>query len=146
MNTFRKTNHDKILGVLRIFLGVMFLSTGLMKFTVAHLSDAFSAQLLQADIPFHGFNLKFVPLLEVLLGLALTVGIYSRLAGLVVIPVMLVASYVHLVVQDAALFPLQPNAPVVPLMTLVMAVYILWRGGGAWSLDRKAQMVAEKDR
>ena len=39
-----------------------------------------------------------------------------------------------LTVPDPSLFPLQPHAPVVPIMLLVMALVVLWRGAGAWSL------------
>ena len=50
---------------------------------------------------------------------------------------MIVASYVHLMDKDTFLFPLQPNEPVIPLMLIFMAAYVLWRGGGAWSIDLK---------
>ena len=55
-----------------------------------------------------------------------------------VVGVMLVATYVHVVVDDPALFPLQPTEPIVPLIVIAMCAYILWKGAGAWSSDLRA--------
>ena len=138
MRKLRRTSDDKVLASVRIFLGVMFLATGLMKFTIPMLAEAWSGQLIQANIPLYGFNVRFVPALEILLGVALITGFYSRVGALLVIPIMLVASYVHAVVDDPSLFPLQPEAPVIPIVVLVLAVFVLSRGGGAWSLDLRS--------
>ena len=131
----RKTVDDKRLGVIRILLGLVFLSTGSMKFLVPMLWTAWSGQLTQADIPFYTINLYFVPITEILIGLLLLLGFYARLGALVVIPMMVVATYVHLVVKDPSVFPLQPAEPVIPLVVLVLGAYVLWRGAGSWSLD-----------
>jgi hypothetical protein len=61
------------------------------------------------------------------------------LASLVVIGIMLVATYVHLVVDDPSLFPLQPSEPIIPIIVIAMASYVLWKGGGSWSRDLKAR-------
>ena len=73
--------------------------------------------------------------MEMGVGALLLVGAYTRLAGIVVIGIMIVATYVHLVVDDPALFPLQPSEPVIPIAVVVLTAYILWRGAGAWSKD-----------
>jgi hypothetical protein len=49
---------------------------------------------------------------------------------------MVVATYVHLAVEDPSLFPLQPVEPIGPLVLLAMAFYGLWKGGDTWSIDR----------
>jgi hypothetical protein len=41
---------------------------------------------------------------------------------------MAVATYVHLVVHDPALFPLQPTAPVIPAVVMILSVYVLVTG------------------
>jgi hypothetical protein len=56
----------------------------------------------------------------------------------VVINMMLVATYVHLVVDNPDLFPLQPEEPIIPLVSIAVAAYIVWCGGGAWSMDLKS--------
>ncbi len=138
LETMRGTKNEKTLGVIRIFIGMMFFSTGIMKFLVPMLWNAWSGQLTQANIPLYNFNLWFVPIVEMITGITLAVGFFARAGAIVVMVMMLVATYVHLVVDDPTLFPLQPEDPIIPLITLAMAGYILWRGSGAWSMDLKS--------
>lgn len=79
-----------------------------------------------------------VPFLELILGLILAVGFFARPGVVVVIGIMIVATYVHSVVDNPSLFPLQPKEPIIPLIVIVMSIFILWRGAGAWSMDWKA--------
>ena len=137
LNAIRSTTDDKILGILRIFLGGLIVMTGLMKLFVPVLREAFSSQLLAANIPFYALTFRLVPITEVVVGVFLILGLFSRIGGLVVINMMLVATYVHLVVDDPDLFPLQPEEPIIPLVSIAVAVYVVWRGGGAWSIDQK---------
>jgi hypothetical protein len=58
-----------------------------------------------------------------------------RPAALAVIGIMTVATYVHVVVDDPSLFPLQPSEPIIPVVVMLGSVYLLWRGGGSWSRD-----------
>ena len=112
--------------------------TGLMKLFVPMLGEAFSGQLLAANIPFYSFSVWFVPITEVVVGILLLLGFFSRIGGLAVINMMFVATYVHLVVDNPDLFPLQPEEPIIPLVSIVIAAYVVWRGSGAWSLDLKS--------
>ena len=138
LKAIRSTTDDKILGILRLLLGGLFVMTGLMKLFVPMLGEAFSGQLLAANIPFYTFNVWFVPITEVVVGVLLLLGLFSRIGGLVVINMMLVVTYVHLVVDDPDLFPLQPEEPIIPLVSIAVAAYVVWRGGGAWSIDLKS--------
>ncbi|MCQ3976531.1 MAG: hypothetical protein DPW09_24125 [Anaerolineae bacterium] len=138
LKVIRSTTDDRILGILRLLLGGLFVMTGLMKLFVPVLGEAFSGQLLTANIPFYTFNVWFVPVTEVVVGVLLLLGLFSRIGGLVVIDMMLVATYVHLVVDNPDLFPLQPEAPIIPLISIAVAAYVVWRGGGAWSMDLKS--------
>jgi uncharacterized membrane protein YphA (DoxX/SURF4 family) len=133
----RKTRWNKPLGVIRLVIGLIILSTGVMKLLVPMLWIAWSGQLTQSNIPLYTFNLWFVPIVEMVTGLLLITGLYSRLAAIVVIIMMMVATYVHIVIDDPSLFPLQPKQPIIPLILIIMCIYILWRGGGSWSQDLK---------
>ncbi len=134
----RKPDPGRPTAVIRILLGLLFLSTGLMKILVPDLRAAFSGQLTAASIPFHGLNMWVVPVAEVLVGLLLFAGLYSRLAAFAAAIMMFIATYVHLVVHDPALFPLQPEAPTIPIVALVLCAYVVWRGGGSWSADLRS--------
>jgi uncharacterized membrane protein YphA (DoxX/SURF4 family) len=139
LNRIRHTSRSSAVGLSRALLGLLFLSTGVMKFTVPSLRNAFSGQLIEAGLPFHSVNMWLVPLVEVVIGGMLIAGLFGRLASLVAIIMMIVATYVHLVVHNPELFPLQPEAPIVPLVTIFLCLYVLWAGSGSWSIDQRRQ-------
>ena len=125
----------RLAGVLRILLGFMFFMAGILKIVVPSLGEAFSGQLIAASIPFHGFVLFTFPIVEMVIGVFLLVGFQARLSAAAAATSMVIATYVHIAVEDPSLFPLQPIEPVGPLMLLAMAIYVIWRGGSAWSIE-----------
>ncbi len=131
----RKTSNDKLAGVLRLLLGLVFFMAGVLKMVVPSLGEAFAGQLVVANIPFYGLSLYAFPIVETVLGITLLLGFHARLSAVVAAVTMVVAVYVHLVVDDPALFPLQPIEPVGPLMLLVALLYVSWKGAGSWSMD-----------
>ena len=138
LNDINKTSDNKLAGSIRILLAVLFLMTGAMKLLIPMFAEAWSGQLLAANIPLYEVSRWTVPFIEVALGAVLAVGTYVRPAVVVVIGIVVVATYVHLAVADSSLFPLQPREPVIPFIVILMSVYVLWRGAGAWSLDLRA--------
>ncbi len=141
-DSLRRTSEDKLAGIVRLLLALLFLMAGAMKLLIPMLADAWSGQLLAANLPFYSITRWAVPFLEVFLGVALAVGLFARPAVVVVIGIMFVATYVHVAVEDLPLFPLQPSEPIIPLIVIAMSAYILWRGAGAWSLDLRATQSA----
>ena len=134
-NQLRKTSNDKIGGALRLLLGIVIFMAGILKVLVPSLGQAFAGQLAAASIPLQDIVLFTFPIVEMVLGVLLVVGFHARLSAAAAAVSMIVATYVHLAVEDPSLFPLQPVEPVGPLVVLVMALYVLWSGGGAWSID-----------
>jgi putative oxidoreductase len=133
----RNTRSDGVARAIRIVLGALFVMTGAMKLVVPMLAAAWAGQLAAADIPLQELNRWVVPFVEMGVGVALLVGFHTRVAALVVIGIMVVATYVHLVVDDPALFPLQPSEPIIPAVVIVLSAYILVKGGGSGSMDLK---------
>ncbi len=131
----RKTSNDKLAGVLRLLLGFVFFMAGVLKMVVPTLGEAFAGQLVVANIPFYGLSLYMVPIVETVLGITLLFGLHARLSAVVAAVIMVVATYVHLAVDDPSLFPFQPIEPVGPLVLLVALLYVLWKGAGSWSMD-----------
>ena len=134
MKNIRQTSPNKLIGIIRIMLGVIFIMTGVMKLTMADYGTAWSIQLIEAEIPFYTFNYWFVPVFELILGLFLLLGHYSRVSALLVLPIMLVAIYVHLTVTNPGAFPSQPQEPYMPIAVIFMALLIVIKGGGSWSI------------
>ncbi len=138
MRNLRQTSPNKFVGIIRIMLGIIFIMTGTMKLTLADFGAAWSIQLIEAEIPFYTLNYWLVPVFEIILGIILLLGYYSRIGALMVLPVMLVAIYVHLTVNNPAAFPAQPQEPYIPIAVIIMALIVIKKGGGNWSMDLKS--------
>ncbi len=134
----RSTQSDGVARGIRVVLGALFVMTGAMKLVVPMLATAWAGQLAAANIPLPELNGWVVPFIEMGVGVALLVGFYTRIATLLVLNIMAVATYVHLVVHDPALFPLQPAEPIIPAVVMILSVYVLVKGGGSGSLDLRA--------
>lgn len=133
----RNTSYNRPAGVLRVLLGLTFFMAGILKVIVPHLGEAFSGQLVAAGIPLYTVSLYAVPVVEMVVGVTLTLGLHARVSAAIAAVMMLVATYVHVVVEDPSLFPLQPVEPIGPLLLLVMLLYVMRAGAGAWSIDLK---------
>ena len=138
LKSTRSTREDRVAAGIRIGLGILFVMTGVMKVVVPSLGEAFDGQLAAANIPFQALNRWAVPFIEMAVGGALLIGFYTRPATLVVFGIMIVGTYVHLVVDDPSLFPLQPEQPIIPAVVMILSAYLLLRGGGAGSADLRA--------
>lgn len=138
MKKIRNTNRNNFVGIIRIMLGIIFLMTGVMKLTMPEYGEAWSIQLIEAKIPLYAFNYWFIPVFEVVLGLSLLIGYYAKIGALLVLPLMLVAIYVHLTVMNPGAFPAQPQEPYIPIAVITMALLVLVKGGGSWSNDLKS--------
>ncbi len=125
---------DEALGATRIFIGALILMTGVMKITVPMLRTAWSGQLRLARLPFYKLTFLFLPVVEITVGTLLVLGVGTRPAAAVVLLMMLGAVYVHVVVDDPSVFPLQPNAPIIPVVVIGLTIYVLVAGTGAWSV------------
>ena len=125
---------DEALGATRIFIGAMILMTGVMKITVPMLRAAWSGQLRLARLPFYKLTFWLLPVVELAVGTLLILGVATRPAAAVVLLMMLGAIYIHIVVDDPSVFPLQPNAPIIPIVVTGLTIYVLVAGTGAWSV------------
>ncbi len=135
LDQYRKTSNNKLAGATRLFLGLILFMAGILKVVVPHLGEAFAGQLVAAQIPLFDLTVFAFPIVEMVLGITILFGIHTRLSAAIAAVSMVVAAYVHVVANDPALFPLQPVEPIGPIMLLVMLLYLVWRGGGAWSID-----------
>ena len=138
----RSTQSDGVTRGIRVVLGALFVMTGAMKLVVPMLAAPWAGQLAAANIPLPELNRWVVPFIEMGVGVALLVGFYTRIAILLVLNIMAVATYVHFVVDDPALFPLQPAEPIIPAVVMILSVYVLVKGGGSGSLDLRATRAA----
>ena len=94
--------------------------------------------MIEAEIPFYTLNYWFVTVFEIFLGMIILLGYYSRIGALMALPLMFVAIYVHLTVSNPAAFPAQPQEPYIPIAVITMALIVIKKGGGNWSMDLKS--------
>lgn len=125
---------DAALGIARILLGGLFVMTGLMKLFVPKLRAAWAGQVRLARLPLSQPTFWLLPIAEVAVGALLIVGVLTRPSALVVIGMMLGAAYVHIVVDDPSVFPLQPTAPIIPIAVIAVAIFVLFGGAGSWAV------------
>lgn len=144
LRTVRLTQQSGPAASIRMLVGVLFVMTGVMKVVVPDLRAAFAGQLAAAGIPLQPVNTWLVPTLEIGVGMLLLLGLFTRIAATIAIAVMGVATYVHLVVHDPGLFPLQPQAPIIPIIVIVMCLYLLRSGSGSLSLDLHATIAIRR--
>jgi putative oxidoreductase len=75
--------------------------------------------------------------LELIAGALLLAGLYARLGAALAIPVMLGAVYAHIAIDVWPNGADQEPPIVLPLLVIACAAYVIWRGAGRWSLDRR---------
>ncbi len=128
-----KTAHATDYGVtlLRASLGVMWIAHALLKLLVFTLPG--TAQFFQS-VGFPGFLAYPVFAVELLGGIALVLGIYARQAALLLVPVMAVATSVHI---GNGWVHTSPGGGWEYPVFLISASIALWLAGdGAFSLKR----------
>ena len=132
---------DTALAVLRVVLGVTFILHGgqkLFVFGFGGVTGAFG----QMGIPAPGFFGPFVALVEFFGGIAITLGLLTRLAALGVGSTMIVAILtVHL---KQGFF--NPGGFEFPLALLASAIALVIAGAGAYSVDAVIARKLEGDR
>lgn len=133
----RKTNDSKITIAPRLIAALPLIAIG-----IGHLAEpeSFRLILIGAGIPLPDINLVIAPVIEVVAGTLLLVGLFARAGGLAAISTMLVALYSHAVIDPSTLPETMAMPPIVlPLAVLASAVWVTYAGAGHWSLDSKTQ-------
>lgn len=135
------TTQSNLLLVTRLIGGIPLLIVSSWHFRVP---DSLRNVLIASEIPFADLTLVIVPPIELVAGFLLVVGFLARIAALVGMLTMLPAIYATVVIWglDPANLPgglsEVPYIPpaLLPVMVLVCSGIVLWRGAGAFSLDR----------
>lgn len=130
LESIRRTRPLKHILIARLIAGLP-----LAGISVMHLVGAAPLRpiLDAAKIPMPDVNAVVVPIVGVLAGLLMLSGAFARVGAALACGSMAVAIYAHLTAD----WPDEPPI-VLPITVLAASLYVLWRGGGAWSVDGKA--------
>ncbi|QVL55388.1 MAG: DoxX family protein [Simkaniaceae bacterium] len=129
---------------MRLIAGVVFLFFGILH--LIH-PENFKNILIATEIPMIHFNLLFVPIVEAVVGILFLLGLFTRLAGIVGVITMGIATW-----STLALMKLTPQTlpdgikevpfspPVfIPIIIGVFSLYLLIMGAGAWGIDSRSK-------
>ena len=140
MNTSVSSNMssaaDYGITVLRVSLGIMWVAHALLKLFVFTLPG--TAQFFQS-VGFPGFLAYPVFAIELLGGIALVLGIYARQASLLLVPIMAVATSVH--IGNGWVFTSKGGGWEYPVFLISASIALWLAGDGALSLKRSKRFV-----
>jgi putative oxidoreductase len=116
-------------------VGVVFLSEGLQKFMFP--ADRGAGRFEKIGFPNPEFLGSFVGSFEVICGLLVILGLFTRLAAAPLIIIMLVALYttkLEIALEDGIWEKLHESRT--DWSMLLGSIFLLIKGGGRWSADR----------
>ena len=117
-----------ILSVLRIFTGLLFLAHGTTKLLVWPLTDYF-----KDGVPLFSF-MGFAGALEVIGGILIVLGLFTRVTAFILSGMMAVAYFMAHAPQS--FHPIQ-NGGELAIMFCFVFLYFAAAGAGPWSIDAK---------
>lgn len=120
----------------RVLAGLPLVGIGLMHIFVP--AAALRPMVEAAGFPFPDLVAPLGVAVQIVAGLSLLFGWWARVGALLGVLFTLGAAYAHVVID---VWPGEmPSGPpdALPVIVLVSAAYVLWRGAGRWSLDYKA--------
>jgi uncharacterized membrane protein YphA (DoxX/SURF4 family) len=121
--------------LIRLMVGVVFLSEGIQKFLFPALQGA--GRFEKIGLPAPEFLGSFVGTFEILCGTLVLLGFLTRLATIPLIIIMVVAmstTKVDILINEG--FWAMMHASRTDWAMLLGSLFLFFRGGGAWSFDR----------
>lgn len=128
------TNASASILLIRLMVGVVFLSEGIQKFLFPALRG--SGRFTKIGIPFPEFLGHFVGTLEILSGILLLLGLFTRAAAVPPLIIMLVAiatTKLALLMDES--FWAMLHASRTDWAMLLGSLFLVIQGGGKWSID-----------
>lgn len=122
--------------LIRLVVGVVFLSEGIQKFLFARAQG--SGRFEKIGLPSPDFLGPFVGITEIICGFMVLIGLLTRLAAIPLIVIMLVAIYTTKLpmLNDGGIWKMLHESRTDWAM-LLCSIFLLSRGGGAFSVDKK---------
>lgn len=131
-----KTDSSRTTILIRIMVGVVFLSEGIQKFLFADKLGA--GRFEKIGLPSPDLLGPFVGSTEILCGLFILLGFLTRFAAIPLTIIMLVAIFTTKVeIFNESGFWAMLHESRTDLCMLIGSVFLIIKGGGKWSFDQK---------
>lgn len=129
------TNNSYTTIIIRLMVGVVFLSEGIQKFLFADKNG--TGRFAKIGLPYPDFFGPFVGSFEIICGLLLIIGLLTRMASIPLLLIMLVA----LATTKASVYATDGFWEVLhgsrtDWSMLLGSIFLLITGGGKWSMDK----------
>lgn len=131
-----QTDNSNTTIIIRLMVGAVFLSEGIQKFLFA---DALgSGRFAKIGLPSPDFLGPFVGSFEIICGTLVFLGLFTRLAAIPLLTIMLVsiATTKAELLADNGFWSMLHDSRTDWAM-LLGSIFLIIKGGGKWSLDRK---------
>jgi putative oxidoreductase len=133
-----RTDNQRTTILIRLMVGVVFLSEGIQKFLFA--DELGAGRFAKIGIPNPDFFGPFVGSFEIVCGALILLGLFTRLAAIPLITIMLVAiatTKVEVLAKDG--FWEMMHGSRTDWAMLLGSIFLLIKGGGKWSIDKQIQ-------
>lgn len=136
MDKIIQTDSSKTTILIRLIVGVVFLSEGIQKFLFPAIRGA--GRFEKIGLPASEFLGSFVGSFELVCGALILLGLFTRLASIPTIVIMLVAiATTKANVLNNEGFWAMMHGSRTDWSMLLGSIFLLIKGGGEWSLDKK---------
>lgn len=129
-----RTGNEKTTILIRLMVGVVFLSEGIQKFLFP--AERGAGRFEKIGLPSPEFLGTFVGSFEVICGILLLLGLFTRFAAIPLIIIMLTAIFttkVEILLNEG--FWQMMHAARTDWAMLIGSIFLLIKGGGKWSVD-----------
>lgn len=129
-----QTDHSKTTIIIRLLVGLVFLSEGIQKFLFPALRGA--GRFEKIGLPSPEFLGTFVSSFEIICGALILLGLFTRLAAIPTLIIMLVAiatTKVGILANDG--FWAMMHGSRTDWAMLLGSFFLIIKGGGKWSVD-----------
>jgi len=136
---FKKITHtdqSKTTIIIRLMIGLVFLSEGIQKFLFPAIRG--TGRFEKIGLPSPEFLGNFVGSFEIICGTLILLGLFTRLASILLIIIMLVAiatTKTEVLANEG--FWVMMHSSRTDWAMLLGSIFLLFKGGGLWSVDHK---------
>ena len=130
-----KTDNSKTTIIIRLIVGIVFLSEGIQKFLFPAIRGA--GRFDKIGLPFPDFLGSFVGTFEILCGILILIGLLTRIASIPTFIIMVVAlATTKLEILSVDGFWQMMHSSRTDWAMLLSSLFLIIKGGGNWSIDK----------